>query len=285
MEEKSHSPTFKVIAVLATIFAVVICTTIYLAIRQGGNLKTLLGVTSFIAAGIFSIIFFVIQLPILIITLTKYPKEKGFLKSMSEGKPFFTSIISADLNFVFAVMYIVIAFLNDSYFYILLAIFYFGILVLRLYIASAVFETNQKRIANIFILISIGIMILGIFMSWIVYYAIKTDFVFIKSRTLFIFNISITAFKLVTTLISLIKSNIQRSFLRACIALIGLSFIIFTAFTIHIAFISLIDRPNNFMVGVVNFSFASLIFLVGLISLIRSIVLKKKTHEPSHESM
>ena len=285
MKEQSHSPTFRFIAVLAMIFAAVICSTIYYAIYKGGNFRMFLGVIAFSVAGIFSVIFFVIQLPILIITLTKYPKEKGFLKSMSEGKPFFSCIISADLNFIFAVMYIVIAFVLNSYFYILLAIFYFGILVLRLFISSAVFEQNPKRIANIFILVSIGIMILGIFMSWIVFYAIRTDFMFIKSKTLFIINIGITAIKLITTLISLIKSNIQKSFLRMCISLIGLSFIIFTSFTIHIAFISLIERPNNFMVGVINFSFASLIFLVGLISLIRSIVLKKKTREQTVESI
>lgn len=278
-------PTFKTLSLVFFIYGIIISLLIASSINLGNKN---LGIAAIILGGVM-ILYFTYSSIAMVRDFLDKRKELGIIKMIKRSGRMFSfigTIISSIINYVFSYIYLIVSVDKMHFFYFFISIFYLFALIIKFFILSSIYEDRKIAIIRNYILTSIGVIILGIFMAIIVFYVIRSEGNFTKSVALLIFNIFFATFKTISAIFSFKRQHRKKSYLKLSLTLISVSFSIFSIFTIHVAFLNYFDK-SLFSLNFTGYPFAFMLLAFGIFSLVIGIkdYLKMNKAEENDETL
>ena len=283
MKEKNIllHPTFKMLALILLIYGIMCSALIGVAISINADLKPIFGVAA-LSSGIIFIIYVIVGFITMIFDFIDDRKERGLIETLKRGGKmlsFIGTIISSFINFIFSLVYLVMSYANNSRFFLYVSIFYLLALIIKVYLLSSVYETNEKKIAKSYVLTSIGTIIMSLVMAAIVSLVVFKGEVLNKHVSLLVFTIIFAIFKAVSAYISFLRHKRKASYIKLSLSIIAIIFAIFSFFTIHVEIIMLFTENKLTSLLFTGYPFALGMLVIGILSLVNSLKVYKGINE------
>ena len=283
MKEKNIllHPTFKMLALILLIYGIMCSALIGVAISINADLKPIFGVAA-LSSGIIFIIYVIVGFITMIFDFIDDRKERGLIETLKRGGKmlsFIGTIISSFINFIFSLVYLVMSYANNSRFFLYVSIFYLLALIIKVYLLSSVYETNEKKIAKSYVLTSIGTIIMSLVMAAIVSLVVFKGEVLNKHVSLLVFTIIFAIFKAVSAYISFLRHKRKASYIKLSLSIIAIIFAIFSFFTIHVEIIMLFTESKLTSLLFTGYPFALGMLAIGILSLVNSLKVYKGINE------
>ena len=279
MKEKNIllHPTFKMLALILLIYGIMCSTLIGVAISINADLKPIFGVAA-LSSGIIFIIYVIVGFITMIFDFIDDRKERGLIETIKRGGKmlsFIGTIISSFINFIFSLVYLVMSYANNSRFFLYVSVFYLLALIIKVYLLSSVYETNEKKIAKSYVLTSIGTIVMSLVMAAIVSLVVFKGEVLNKHVSLLVFTIIFAIFKAVSAYISFLRHKKKASYIKLSLSIIAIIFAIFSFFTIHVEIIMLFTESKLTSLLFTGYPFALGMLVIGILSLVNSLKVYK----------
>ena len=279
MKEKNIllHPTFKMLALILLIYGIMCSTLIGVAISINADLKPIFGVAA-LSSGIIFIIYAIVGFITMIFDFIDDRKERGLIETIKRGGKmlsFIGTIISSFINFIFSLVYLVMSYANNSRFFLYVSVFYLLALIIKVYLLSSVYETNEKKIAKSYVLTSIGTIVMSLVMAAIVSLVVFKGEVLNKHVSLLVFTIIFAIFKAVSAYISFLRHKRKASYIKLSLSIIAIIFAIFSFFTIHVEIIVLFTESKLTSLLFTGYPFALGMLVIGILSLVNSLKVYK----------
>ena len=279
MKEKNIllHPTFKMLALILLIYGIMCSTLIGVAISINADLKPIFGVAA-LSSGIIFIIYVIAGFITMIFDFIDDRKERGLIETLKRGGKmlsFIGTIISSFINFIFSLVYLVMSYANNSRFFLYVSVFYLLALIIKVYLLSSVYETNEKKIAKSYVLTSIGTIVMSLVMAAIVSLVVFKGEVLNKHVSLLVFTIIFAIFKAVSAYISFLRHKRKASYIKLSLSIIAIIFAIFSFFTIHVEIIMLFTESKLTSLLFTGYPFALGMLVIGILSLVNSLKVYK----------